>query len=29
MTSITGADRDDARVLWDFHVLDHRVRPVP
>ncbi len=28
MTSITGADRDDARVLWDFHQLDHRVRPV-
>ncbi|WP_430479470.1 YdcF family protein [Streptomyces sp. P11-1] len=28
MTSITGADRDDARVLWDFHQLNHRVRPV-
>ncbi|MEU6633661.1 YdcF family protein [Streptomyces parvus] len=27
MTSITGADRGDARILWNFNVLKQPVRP--
>ncbi|MFE7141310.1 YdcF family protein [Streptomyces sp. NPDC057644] len=29
MTPITGADRGDARILWDFNVLKQPVRPCP
>lgn len=28
MTPITDVDRDDARTLWDFNLLDHQARPV-
>lgn len=27
MTAITDADRDDARLLWDHHLMGHQVRP--
>jgi uncharacterized SAM-binding protein YcdF (DUF218 family) len=27
MNGITNADRDDARILWDYNLMGHRVRP--
>ncbi|MFE0765862.1 YdcF family protein [Streptomyces smyrnaeus] len=29
MTVITEADRDDARLLWDYNLMGHQVRPCP